>query len=444
MSASADALPRQLGDGLVLRRATNADVEALVQFNGTVHAEDEPFSDAIAAITREAMSGQHPVIGPAEHLIVVDTHTAQIVSSIQYIPQTWTYAGIPFGIGRIEAVGTLPDYRRKGLVREQFAVAHQWAAEQGQLATFVTGIPWYYTQFGYEQAVVYALGRAIYPALVPSLPTGQTEPYRVRSATTEDIPFIAARYQAAAQRYLLSTVYSDALWYFDLTGRAPNSLEAKTMGIIETATGEAIGWLEYRSELFSGVLSVQNYEVVPGVSWLAVTPSVFRHLLATGQQIAEDTGKPFRRLSLRGEDHPAFHAFPERIVVTRPVGWNVYLRVPDIAAFLRHITPVLEARLARSLAVGHTGELTLHWYRDGLKLTFAQGRLVGIEPWQPPRPESGDAAFSNLTFLRRLLGWQTQEEIEQAFNDCTSASPEVRVLLNILFPKLPSHIRSVS
>ncbi|MBA3825587.1 MAG: GNAT family N-acetyltransferase [Ktedonobacterales bacterium] len=444
MMSLASGLPRDLGGGLLLRQATAADVEALVQFNGTVHAEDKPFNTAVAAISREGLAGQHPTLGPSDHLIVEATPTGEIVSSIQFIPQTWSYAGIPFGIGRIEAVGTLPEYRRKGLVRHQMDVAHQWAAERGHLATFITGIPWYYAQFGYEQAVVFRTGRTIFPALVPPLPEGQTEPFHVRAATTADVPFIAARYAAATQRYLLTTVYSADLWRFDMTGRDPASLAAVTMAIIETPTGEAVGWLEHSNELFGGNLSTHNFEIIPGVSWLAVTPSVLRHLLAVGQQMAAPTGQPLRRLSLRGEAHPAFQAFPERFIAMHRANWNAYMRVPDIAAFLRHITPALEERLARSVAVGHTGALTLHWYRDGVQLTWEQGRLVGIEPWQPPRPENGDAAFPELTFLRRLFGWQTQEELEAGFNDAFSASPEVRVLLNILFPKEPSYIRSVS
>ncbi len=444
MTDSARMVPRDLGDGLLMRRATPSDVEALVQFNGTAHAEGEPFDAAIAAISREALAGQHPIIGPADHLIVEDQASHQIVSSIQFVPQTWAYVGIPFGCGRIEAVATLPAYRRRGLVRSQIEVAHGWAAERGDLATFITGIPWYYAQFGYEQAVVFRTGRALFPGQVPPLPAEQDEPYRVRPATVADIPFIAARYVAATERYLLTTNYSDDLWRFDMTGRAPASLAVTTLAIIETPAGEAIGWLELNPRLYGGTLAMLNVEIVPGISWLAVAPSVCRHALAVGQQLADAAGQRFQRLSMRGEDHPLFHAFPERFVALHRANWNAYMRVPDIAAFLRHIGPVIEDRLARSVAVGHTGQLTLHWYRDGVQLTFERGRLMAVAPWQPPSPEGGDAAFPDRTFLRRLFGWQTQEELEGAFNDAHTATPEVRVLLNILFPKLPSYIRSVS
>ncbi len=33
--------------------------------------------------------------------------------------------GFPFGVGRPELVGTLPEYRNRGLVRAQFEEVHQ-------------------------------------------------------------------------------------------------------------------------------------------------------------------------------------------------------------------------------------------------------------------------------------------------------------------------------
>lgn len=57
--------------------------------------------------------------------------------------------------------------------------------------------------------------------------------------------------------------------------------------------------------------------------------------------------------------------------------------MPDLPRFLMHIRPVLERRLSESIAVGHTGELKLSFYRSGLKLAFQQGKLQEVVPWQP-------------------------------------------------------------
>ena len=50
-------LPRDVGDGLVLRFATPADVEALAQFNGHIHGSERPdhFDPMVAAWTPNAV-----------------------------------------------------------------------------------------------------------------------------------------------------------------------------------------------------------------------------------------------------------------------------------------------------------------------------------------------------------------------------------------------------
>ena len=99
------------------------------------------------------------------------------------IPQTWTYEGIPFGVGRSELVGTLPEFRKRGLVRMQYEEIHKWSAERGQMVQAITGIPYFYRKFGYEMALDLSGGRFGYEAHVPKLKDGETEPYRLRPAT---------------------------------------------------------------------------------------------------------------------------------------------------------------------------------------------------------------------------------------------------------------------
>jgi len=138
-------LPRDLGDGLVLRTATPADVEAVAQFNGRIHGAEraDKFDPMVAAWARDFCSEQHPTCGPSNVFLVEDTRAVKIVSSMCLIPQTWTYAGIPFEVGRPEAVGTDPDYRRRGLVRAQFEALHAKSAAMGHLVQGITGILWY-------------------------------------------------------------------------------------------------------------------------------------------------------------------------------------------------------------------------------------------------------------------------------------------------------------
>jgi hypothetical protein len=185
------------------------------------------------------------------------------------------------------------------------------------------------------------------------------------------------------------------------------------------------------------------YELKPGVSWLAVTPSVARALWKRGEERATAEGKAFERLAfVLGGSHPVYDAWRDRLPAARPpYAW--YVRVADLAGFMRHIAPVLEARLERSLAPGYSGELKLCFYSNGLRLNLAAGKLIDIEPWQPTPADGGHAGFPNLTFLQVLFGYRDLDELRHAYADCWYNDDETRVVLGALFPKRASHVWAI-
>jgi hypothetical protein len=186
------------------------------------------------------------------------------------------------------------------------------------------------------------------------------------------------------------------------------------------------------------------YELKPGISWLAATPSVVRYLWAAGEAQGEREGKANERFIFAlGAEHPVYQAWQERLPVSRPpYAW--YVRVADLPGFLRHIAPALEARLARSVAAGHSAELKLSFYRSGVRLGLEQGRLNTIEPWQPQPSDGGNAAFPNLTFLQLLFGYRGLDELRHAYADCWTNGDETRALLMALFPKQASNVWGVA
>ena len=431
-----------LGDGLVLRRATPADTEALVAFNAEIHSDpgDEGQSPFIAAWVRDLMSGVHPTFDVGDFTIVEDTRTGAIVSSLNLISQTWSYAGIPFGVGRIELVGTQPDYRRRGLVRRQMDVAHRWSAERGEFVQGITGIPHYYRQFGYEMALDLGAGRTGYLPHIPDLAAGAREPFHVRPATADDIPFVVSLDDQARSRSLVSAIRDASLWHYELAGRSEERYRL-VLRIIERADGGPIGYLVHPGELWGTRLFVEAFELAATVSWLSVALTVLRYLRETGESYQEQPRS--QRLDgvtfSLGVEHPVYRAIPDRLPrIHPPYAW--YLRVPDLPLFLRHLAPALEARLATSVAAGHSGELLLNFYGEGLRLALADGRLDRIEAWQAPDGERGGASFPGLTFLQILFGYRSLAELEHAFADCRVTTEEARVLLDALFPKQPSQV----
>lgn len=436
---------RELGDGLIMRRSTAADAEPLATFMAEAfrNPTTQELDESAAIWTRDLLRGDHPTFDVHDFTVVEDTRAGLIVSAMSLIPQTWSYSGIPLKVGRPEIVATHADYRRRGLVRAQFEEIHGWSQQRGDHMQAITGIPWYYRQFGYEMGLELQGGRTGYLSSVPKLPEGASEPYVVRPATETDIPLIAATIQQGDARYLMAAVRDERLWRYELNGRDPRHMIHRELRVIEAADGEAIGVLAHPHELWSQAMVVKAYELRPGVSWAAVTPSVLRYLAATGAAYAAQRQQaPFTEFTFGlGSAHPVYDVLSDRLPQRyAPYAW--FVRVPDIAAFLWHIAPVLEQRLAGSLLSGHSGELKLTFYRSGVRLALERGQIVVVEPWQSPTGRGGDAAFPEQTFLQLLFGYRSLADLKYAFADCYSDS-DTHVLLDVLFPKQPSYVWSI-
>lgn len=137
-------LPLKLGEGLFLRWAELSDLEELIRFNIQIHSPDPDKPVRwLGEWTRDLMVGDHPTTKASDFTVVVDqTQNGKIVSSLNLISQTWMFAGIPIGVGRIELVGTDLAYRRRGLIRSQMAIIHDLSRSKGEHIQAITGIPW--------------------------------------------------------------------------------------------------------------------------------------------------------------------------------------------------------------------------------------------------------------------------------------------------------------
>jgi GNAT superfamily N-acetyltransferase len=446
---NADA-PRVLPDGLVLRRASGDDAERLAEFNVMVHSgpdsglrgvtasEALEYGASISAMTLDLMSGNHPTVKASDFLIVED-RSNRIVSSLVCIPQTWSYRGVPFGVMKIEAVGTRPEYRKRGLIRALFETAHSRSESRGIPVQTVSGIPYFYRQFGYELAMHWGGGRSGYRANVPTLKEGSAEPFRLRRATEGDISFISTIHRRVESRSLIACLRDEPLWAYELKGRSEKSLPRRDLEVIETTDGEPVGLLATNPFLWGGTIAALGYELAPGFSWNEVTPSVVRALWTKGTAVAQKAGQELQAFTLGlGPEHPVYEVFRSGLPRERPP-YALYVRVPDLAGFIRLIAPALEGRLAESVLRGYSGELSLSFYRGGLRLSFKAGSLVNVETWVPQSAADGDARFPDLTFLQLLFGRLSLESLEAVFADCYGGGDVVRGLLRALFPQQPSN-----
>ena len=443
MFTKGQTILRDLGDGLILRRSTPDDAHELAEFNRLLHADDEADGQCLAAWTRDLLTRPHPTFSPNDFTVIQEVATGRIVSTSNLISQTWSYQGIKFGVGRPELVGTLPEFRNRGLVRVQFEELHKWSAERGEMVQAITGIPFYYRQFGYEMALDLDGRRFGYEPNIPRLNQSEMEPYLIRAAKESDLSFIEKLYDQTRERSMIACERTPEIFRYELMGRSEDN-PCWVSRIVENGAGERVGYFRHPGYVRHNSMIATMYELSSGISWLDVTPSVVRYLWTIGQEYAKRDGDECNSFGfLLGAAHPAYEAMGNRLPTIRdPYAW--YLRVPDLRSFLDHIKPVLEKRLAKSIAVGHSGKIHLSFYRTGLRVIIEHGRIAAIESWKPGPKEEGDAAFPDLTFLQLLFGYRSFSELEYTFADCWCDSEDVRVLLNILFPKKLSNVYPIA
>jgi hypothetical protein len=433
-------LPREVGDGLVLRWGRPADADELGAFNVRIHSDDPDDPEGfLADWTRDLMNGEHPTTQADDFTVVVDENKGGlIVSSMNLISQTWAMDGIPFGCGRPELVGTEPDYRQRGLVRAQFEAIHAKSAARGELVQGITGIPWYYRQFGYEMTLDLGGGRTYLWSQSDKPKPVEEEPYRLRPAAEEDIPALLELYTLHCAGSLIQRVRDAELCHYEAFRANRESPYARHMFMIETPAGDTVGYVEYRQWRTSFI--IRELAVRPGHSLRAAGLFLTRFLKARADELNQTREKPIERINFSlTAAHPAYAALDRELEKQRPpYAW--YMRVPDLPAFLRHIAPILERRLAESVMAGHSGALRLNFYRSQLALTFDQGKLTDVGPYTPKHFFDCDAFFPDLTFLHLLFGYRTWEEVRHIRADCHPNNAEAAVLLTILFPKQPSWV----
>lgn len=430
-------LPHNLPDGLHLRWATAADIPQLCDFNAHIHEETPEEKDIIRHWVEDLTNGQHPTASINDFTVVVND-AGEIISSLCTIPQTWAYDGIPFPVGRIELVGTREAYRQRGLVRRQMAAVHAKGAARGEQMQVITGIPWYYRLFGYEMALNLGGGHHYTwkrRGNLRHLPDDE-EMFSWRTAKPTDIDQLAGLYEVHCRASQISTVRNTAAWRHELSGHHPKSVNHRHWWLIQHKTAGTVAYVQFA--IWEPNISVQEIGVRPGFSWREVALYLTRMFKGLAKLHTEKEKKPVTNLIFRmGTNHPIYTALGRQLEkLDKPYAW--YVRLPNTTAFLRHIQPILEQRLAHSVMVGHTGNLRLNFYNHGAwQLRFADGLIQAIEPYEKKAVADGDAHFPDTLFTQIVCGRRTLAQLNDVHVECYG-TPEAEILLGILFPKQAS------
>src|ERR1039458_438756 len=132
--------------------------------------------------------------------------------------------------------------------------------------------------------------------------------------------------------------------------------------------------------------------------------------------------------------HPISTVYPRRRAL--------YVRVPDLAALLDRIRPVLSAPLGRSALATSSGCLLLSCYSSSIVLTYAGGEVVSVEagpPEQDPNAKGGAGVppdlVATLVFGRYGAGGLAARHDDVRLGWAAE-------LMEVLFPSLESDIQT--
>ncbi|MEP6986896.1 MAG: GNAT family N-acetyltransferase [Chloroflexota bacterium] len=440
-------MQKQLANGLILRTLSEghaSDRERLPQFHADINGEGETpeAKNAFIHWVRDLIN-THPTMTHDDFFVVVDpAKDDMIAAATLLIPHRWRYEDIPLVVGRPELVATHPDYRKRGLVRTLFEAVHERSAALGQQMQVITGIPYFYRQFGYTMAV--DLGQhASYPLdVMADAPPDTKSAFTLRPATPEDIPNMIRWYDRMSRERLLSENRSVEEWRYEIMGRDPNSGQVMDYQMIVNAAGQAVGYLDmfgFRWDKY--MINCNCYVVGEEANYLETFDDVIRALKQWAQA---KFGERPPLLSFAGGLHPSVDALIDRThgghIHTREYMW--YVRVPEMIPFLQHIQPVLERRLVDSGAHGYSGELKIGFYDlTGISFKFERGRITTIEATQGK--DGYDISFPWNLFWNVVFGQHNSDEIRAILPE-VGASGKGKVLIDILFPKKKSWLKGVN
>lgn len=409
-------MKQDVGGGLVLRTAVGPeDIARAAAFNGLIHGlELEPVIHSLMT--------HYPGIDGQDLFLVEDENTGQIVSSLLLIPWTLAYEGVPLPVGEMGMVGTLEAYRRRGLVRVQDAYFKQRLRERGCLLSLIQGIPYFYRQFGYEYALPLEGGLLLNSRDLPR--AAHEAVFSFRQASIADLPELICLYKQAAEDLAIGAVRDRQIWTY-LFSQNTGALACENW-LVEDATGRAMGYFRLPEYHFGEELVVNEVSRLDHDTALAV--------LRWLKQTAAERKKPGIRLNLPPSCTLMRLAHSLGVHDLGTYAWQVH--IPDFAALLRAIGPVLERRLVESPFARLSRSLTLCFYRYSVRLEIAEGKVVEVTL---AGPCDGDICFPPLTFIPVLFGYRTVEQMRTVYPDLSVPNAD-KLLVETLFPLMDSFV----
>ncbi|MFW9831042.1 MAG: GNAT family N-acetyltransferase [Candidatus Thorarchaeota archaeon] len=411
-------MKHDIGNALVVREARKSDFKAIIKHAEIVHGKD-------GGLLTNRILKYHPNFPPKDNFIVVDSQTGKVVAFLCLLRSTCILNSIEVPVGHMEIVGTLPDYRNRGLIRKLNALFEKRAEEYQLPLLVIAGIPYYYRTFGYEYAI--PLGGLLTVATegIPMLKKEELEPVTIAEVTNQTVnQYLAARKKHNSYLDFYRKLTAEELLFLQ-RGKFGQELVHNFFIIKENQALVGSFYLKVDwGSLQVGELWIQN---------LSHLPSVLRYIKA----IAKRMKLPIR---IEPPSSKALYQALEGFMRSRFVrGYAWYVRIPSIVNFLETIRPVMEHRIAHSELKDLTDSLRISWYRAGVELNFKKGKLKQIIEIKRENIMDMHVGIPFPMIYQLLMGYHSLDELKQIYPDVgvqVMKAPIVRVL----FPKIRAQL----
>lgn len=410
---------QKIDENYTLRIAGDSlnNLERIISFNIAVHKE-ESLSRYITRLFTE-----HPRKDEILCLYIEENDSKKIISSITLCPLIWNFGGILIPICEMGLVGTLPNFRNRGLMKILNKFYETIMEQKGYILSIIRGIPYYYRRFGYE--FVLNLDERIF-LNTEHVPKDKMEHISIIKAKKEDLDFIKSGYNKENEKFFIFNEFDDESFYYKFMNDSFDENFLSTYLI--KVNGKSISY-------FCIGMSYDNS------AYTLLVPNTDEKNMIKILQFAKNfKNQQFNKeIQFHVNSQTNFADFLCSLGGKNNLGYSWQIRIPNFKNFLLSFIPGLERRIENSIYKELTQEVLISNYKEIFTLEFVNGKIDKIQAKRKyPLEENCDVIITGTNIIKMFLSDRNFGEIKYIIRD-SSLKKGSEKLIEILFPKLPSN-----
>ena len=357
---------------------------------------------------------------------------------LSLLPFEWQLDGIIIPICEMGFVGTLKEYRGKGLVNIMNELYEQEIKKKKYLLSVLRGIPYYYRRFNYEFVFPLDSRIIINPSKIPD--TNLPE-LTIRKASINDLSKIKYFYELLTDELCYSTAFDGEAFGFRYINEAHDEFKFTTYLINEK---ETVGYFVIGDPYGAGgneIVQVSNLSMNQMVKVLQFVKELNEKQIQEKEKSEEKKNQSEKEVILSMNSSLEFGQYIISLGGKAIDPWRWQVMVPSYVDFLAKISPALEKRIKESDFKGLTQKIKISNYKEIIELDFVNGIIINIDSFKGYPDSTVDLRVPGLLLNKVILSDNKPEEIKQIMTDVIIRA-ETKDIISVLFPKKQSFIHS--